>query len=293
MAKPFSAATQLLWNSRQWYQADLFIFSGGNLSTPLRYCSGDTDLTYNGVKFLCGGASGPYFDRQDNKAKFSQKLGLEVDTLTIDIIPGDGKVYNVPMIKAFHDGLFDGCAFAMWRCYMATYGDLTYGVVPIFHGRVADIEISRTIIVLTINSTIELLNQNLPRNLFQASCVNSLGDDACGVNLANYTANFTVGSGSTTYHVILSTSLGVTAKWDLGKLVCLSGPNNGISRTIANAGNNVVNLVGVLPNVPAPGDLIALSLGCDKSAGANGCVKFSNTPRFRATPFIPQPSTAV
>jgi hypothetical protein len=90
--KPTSPALRKILESREWFQADVFTFSGGNLgSNVLRYCGGDQDVTYNGVLYPCGGSTGPYFDRQDAKAKVRQKVGTAVDTLQFDVIPARRK----------------------------------------------------------------------------------------------------------------------------------------------------------------------------------------------------------
>ena len=49
--------------------------------------------------------------------------------------------------------------------------------------------------VFNINSHLELLNQKMPRNLYQASCINSLYDASCTLNRESFAANGTAGSG--------------------------------------------------------------------------------------------------
>ncbi|MGH6975639.1 MAG: baseplate hub protein, partial [Stellaceae bacterium] len=85
--KPASTALKSLLATRQFYAADLYTFAlvGGG---TLRYCGGDRDITANGNLYPAGGATGPYFDRKDNKAKCHWKVGVEVDQLVFDVLPG-------------------------------------------------------------------------------------------------------------------------------------------------------------------------------------------------------------
>ena len=181
--KPASTALQNLLASRHFYAADLYTFSlvGGGV---LRLCAGDRDITASGNRFS---AQGPRIDRKDNKAKCHWKIGVEVDTLVFDVLPQPGDLVNgQPFLAACVQGVFDGAELTLERAFMANYGDTSVGTVVLFAGRVAEIDLGRAVATFTINSHLELLNQKLPRNLWQPGCVNSLGDASCGVDLAAY-----------------------------------------------------------------------------------------------------------
>src|SRR6185437_11924182 len=151
--KPVSAELLALLATRQFFAADLYTFSGGNLgSSVLRYCAGDADLSANGFSYPAGGQIGPYFDRRDNKAKCHWKIGVEVDTLVVDLIPGSAKVFGTPFLEAVHSGVFDGAELTLDRAYMPTYGDTSRGLVRYFVGRVADVDLGRSICTFSVNS---------------------------------------------------------------------------------------------------------------------------------------------
>lgn len=295
--KPASSALQSLLATRQFYAADLYTFAlvgGGNL----RYCGGDRDITANGFLYPAGGATGPYFDRKDNKAKCHWKVGVGVDQLVFDVLPGNASVLGAPFLSATLTGIFDGAELTLERAFMPQYGDTSAGTVILFAGRVAEIDCGRSLATFTVNSHLELLNLNLPRNLWQAGCVNMLGDASCGVNLASYAVSGAAASGSSAGAVLALLSQ-ATGYFDQGKISFTSGANAGLSRGIkiwiAGSGGapGTVSLIAPFPAAPASGDAFRIYPGCDKTLDAGGCPKFANTARFRGFPYVPTPETAV
>jgi uncharacterized phage protein (TIGR02218 family) len=290
--KPASTTLQNLLANRQFFAADLYTFTliGG---TALRYCSGDRDITAGGHLFT---TQGPRIDRKDNKAKCHWKIGVEVDTLLFDVMPQATDMVNgLPFLAACVQGAFDGAELQLERAFMATYGDTSVGTVIMFVGRVAEIDLGRAVATFTINSHLELLNLQLPRNLWQPGCVNSLGDASCGVSLPSFAAGGITAAGSSA-SVIAASLAQATSYFDQGKVTFTSGANAGLTRSVKSwvAGSpGRIALLAPFPNAPAAGDAFTIYPGCDKTLGANGCAKFANTARFKGYPFIPTSDTAV
>jgi uncharacterized phage protein (TIGR02218 family) len=296
--KPASAELLSLLATRQFYAADLYTFQGGALgANVLRYCGGDQDVTANGMLFPAGGQTGPYFDRKDNKAKCHWKIGVEVDTLVFDVLPGSSTVFGVPFLQAVHEGAFDGAELILDKAYMPTYGDTSRGLIRYFVGRVAEVDAGRSVATFSVNSHLELLNLQLPRNLFQPGCVNSLGDASCQATIPTTTGTVSAASANATVYASLAGGPFSTGAFDLGKITFTSGALNGLSQTVrqcAFGSPNTITTVGFFPGAPAIGDTFTIAYGCNKSySDSNGCPKFSNLGRFRGFPFVPQPATAV
>ena len=294
--KPASTALKSLLATRQFYAADLYTFAlvGGG---AVRYCGGDRDIAANGNAYPAGGATGPYFDRKDNKAKCHWKVGVEVDQLVFDVLPGAATVLGSPFLSAVLAGVFDGAELTLERAFMPQYGDTSAGTVIMFASRVAEIDCGRSLATFTINSHLELLNLNLPRNLWQAGCVNMLGDASCGVNLASYAVSGAAAAGSSA-NAVLAALAQATGYFDQGKISFTAGANTGLSRGIKTwvAGRGApgtVSLIAPFPVAPISGDAFQIYPGCDKTLDANGCAKFANTARFRGFPYVPTPETAV
>ncbi len=212
--KPVSQAYLAILASRQFFVADCItinLVSGATLC----YTTGDQDIVLNSVLFKAGGQIGPYWDRSDNKSKCHWKVGVDVDSLVIDCIPGSAQVSGLPFLQAIHTGAFDGATFILDRVAMPTYGKTGAGFCRHFVGRVAQVDAGRGVATFTINSHLELLDQQLPRNLAQAGCLNNLGDAACGVSLSNYTATGVIGAGST-QAIFVASSIGDVAAYPSG-----------------------------------------------------------------------------
>jgi uncharacterized phage protein (TIGR02218 family) len=302
--KPLTPSLRALLATRQFYAADLYTLSLVD-GTVLRYCGGDRDVSWNGNRFAAGGgpstgSGGPYFDRSSSKAKCHWKIGIEVDQLVLDVIPGNATIAGLPFLAAVRQGVLDGAELTLERGFMPTYGDVSAGTVAMFAGRIAEIDAGRSVATLTVNSHLELLNLNLPRNLYMPGCVNTLGDAACGVTLAAFAAagsGFAFGGDP---HALATTSLAQpSGYYDLGKLQFTTGANAGLWRSVKSyifawdGVNSILFFTAPFPRPIGTGDAFTVYPGCDKTLGANGCAKFANQARFRGFPFVPVPETAV
>jgi len=298
--KPASVLFQTILGQSEWLAPDLYTFTLAD-GTVLRYTNLDVDVLCLGNTFSSGGLTGPFFDRQDNKAKCHWKIGVDVDTLIFDVIPGSSTIEGKPFLQAARLGIFDGAELQLERAAIAPPTGAFQpplpapaGTVILFVGRVGEIDFGRSLATFNVNSHLELLNLNLPRNLYQSACVNSLYDAACGVNRAAYQVNGAAAAGSST-SAVTATLASPTGWFDQGSLIFTSGQNQGFARTVKSyvAGSpGTLSLIEPLPFAPAPGDTFQAFPGCDKTNGAGGCAKFNNTARFKGFPFVPIPETA-
>jgi uncharacterized phage protein (TIGR02218 family) len=279
--------------SRQFFIVDLYQFNL-NSGEQLNYCNGDMDIKWNNIIWSCGGASGPYFNRNGQGSKCSWKIGVSVDSLSFDILPKDAAINGLAFVTAVKQGVFDGAELTLYRAFMPNYNDVAAGTVIMFAGRIAEIEASSSLINVTVNSHLELLNQNLPRNLYQAACLNTLFDNACGLNKASLAINGSVLAGSS--DLIINANLSqISGYFDMGVIKFTSGVNNGLSRTIKSYNKSTISNINIISPLPKPlsiGDNFTIYAGCDKQQTT--CKnKFNNINRFRGFPYIPENSTAV
>ena len=113
---------------------------------------------------------------------------------SFDVLPGpnsDDQRASLS-IQAIIQGVFDGAELTVLaRLLAATELTGQSPIVPtdavvIFVGRVAEIDAGRSDgHVQRQQSPQELLNQNMPRNLYQSGCLNTLFDSACTLNAAS------------------------------------------------------------------------------------------------------------
>lgn len=289
--KPSTSQLRDLLASRQFYTAPLltFVLQSG---TTLRYGGGDADINANGHAYSCGGQTGPFFFKQGSYPQCVTKIGTQVSTLQFDVQPGAAVVGGVPFMAAIRAGRFDQADFTYERAIMPTYGDTSAGTVIMFSGLVADINVGRSLATFIINSYMDLLTRQFPRNLYQAGCVNTLYDASCALNPATFAVNGTAtGAGAKT--VTTASGLGAAGYLDLGKIVMTSGANNGLARPIRTwDGAGTIILGAPFPTLPAAGDTFTVYPGCDKTKTM--CVaKFNNFVNFRGFPDVPAVETSI
>lgn len=298
--KPTNATLNALLATRQFYTADLYAITL-NDGTVLRYASGQSNISFGGNTYLAGGQTGPYFDRKDNKAKVTWRTGSGQDQLVIDVVPGSSSVKNQPFLSACRLGFFDGADFQLSRAFMSTYGIVQTGcAVLMFRGRVAEVDADRSLATFTVNDYRELFSQQLPRNLFQAACVNTLGDTSCTVNLSStqFSESGTVGAGSDTFTLHSNSLVQPSDFYDNGKIKFTSGQLAGLSFGVSLFSNSTsapctITPIQPFPLMPALGDAFTIFAGCDRSTGAGGCTKFANIANFRGFPYVPAPELAL
>lgn len=292
--KTGSSTLTALLTTRNFDVVDLFLFTLVD-GTVLRYAGGDKDIVYGTDTYSCGATtSGPYFQTRQNRGLCKWKIGLEVDQLSFDVLPGSGTVEGFTFLSACRLGLFDGATMTLYRAFMPTYGDTSAGLVNVFTGRVVEIDCGRSLVTFNINSHLELLDQQMPRNLYQPGCLNTLYDTGCTLLSSAFRVSGTVSSGSTVS--LVNTGLSqATGYFDQGTISFTSGQNNGFKRNVKAYTHGSPSTVAVLiplPFAPASSDSFTIIPGCDKQQSTCNS-KFSNLANFRGFPYVPQPETGI
>lgn len=281
-----SALATMLENNSQFATADLYtitLYDG----TVLYYSSADIDLTINGITFP---ATGPTFTRNTT----SQKIGVQVDTLSITAAPGPSDlIKGVPWLSFLRAGGLDGATIELDKYIGQSLGDPNAGMLIWFIGQVAEVDVTRTEAVVKISSMVQELSIMLPKNVYQQGCVHTLFDGGCTLVKSAYTVSGTVTAGSTDQLVLANTFAQANDYFDLGVLTFTSGANNGLTRVVGTYITGTTaqfNIVEPLPEAPAAGDTFTVYPGCDKQLST--CEnKYNNKPNFRGYPFIPVPET--
>lgn len=292
--KPSTLALRNLLATRQFFSAPLLSFSLAGGPT-LRYTSADIDLTVGGNLYSAGGTTGPYFFRDQTFPAVSWTVGTKVSEMSFDVSPGASIVEGLPFLTSARIGAFDGAEFSYQRAYMpqSNPADTSAGAVMMFLGRVADIQMGRSVCTFTIASHMEILNKPFPRNLYQAGCVNTLYDGSCNISPGPFTFSGNAAGGSSPRLIIAAGSLpGAAGFYDLGKIKMTSGVNNGLVRPVRSwNGVSQIALSAPFPSAPTVGDSFDVTRGCNKTTAA--CNSFANIINFRGFPTVPVPETSI
>lgn len=267
--------------------ADLYTFT-----TPAgavyRYTSGDTALTVNGKTFLLG----PKLDRTTTKSA----VGIAVDTLTVDAWAETSVTLGgVPFVQALGVGALDGATVLLERAFMQS--GVVQGTVVLFVGRVGEVQTERGHVTIEVLSHLELLDVMIPSGVYQPSCRNTLFDLNCGLARSAYKISKTASNATDAQRLFFTAALagtpGATSGYlALGKAVCTSGANAGVSRTIKSCSANVVTVIAPWPYAVTAGDAFDFYPGCDKTK-ATCSAKYSNLVAFEGEPFVPLPDMVI
>lgn len=281
--KTASAATIALLAGNTFLIAELYTITlfGG---TILRYTDADGDLVYAGNTYA---ATSPKVTRD----KIKTTAGIEVDSMGVKLYAGASDlIQGIPFPQFCANGGFDGARFKVERCFMATYGDTSAGVINMFSGRVSDVKPSRYEIELSIVSDVELLDVNMPRNVYSVGCSHTLYDAGCGVVKAGFATATAVLAGSTPSTLLCGLAQASTY-FDGGTILFGSGQNAGVTRTVKSYTPGQINLSLSLPYAPANGDAFNAYAGCDKQQSTCSS-KFNQLTHFRGFPYVPTPEAS-
>ncbi len=266
--------------------ADAFSFT---LRSGLILCYANVDVTftYNGATYL---ANSILIDG----LKYKASVGLEVDQqqITISALATDTVSGGAPILQALRDGSFDGCEIERMRVFFSDrIGGTAIGAVTLFKGRLGTIDqIGRTSAKLTVNSDLVLLDIDMPRNIYQPTCLHTLYNSGCTLIKNAFGINGTVGAGSTASVINWS---GANTNFQQGSITFTSGVNVGVTANInAVAAGTSLALGYPLQSTPSLGDTFTVYYGCDHTPGTCQS-KFNNLSNFRGFPYVPPPQMAV
>lgn len=275
-----------LLDADQFCMADLYTISTVQ-GAIYRYTNADIDLIVDNQIFR---ADGPIITRDG----VSFSLGIEVDNLSLTIDATDNEKFGeIPVIQAFHNGQMDGARFKLERVFLDinTPTDTSEKVLKLFEGRMVEPEFDRYSVSVNVASDFDDLNVQMPRNLYQPSCTNTLFDIGCGLLRADHAIETVLEVGSTTARLLCQMTQ-PQGWFSQGVVEFLDGGNAGIKRTIRLHESGVLLLTLPVLDMPEIGQRIRVYPGCDKRIETCQS-RFNNFSRFRGAPFIPVPETSV
>lgn len=224
-------------------------------------------------------------------------IGAEVSELEITMQGGDGvTVANLPLGQFAVTGGFDGAIVEVRRDFAEGWENASCGSLNMFTGKVGEVQVTGTEVVISLKSMIEMLNVQMPRNVYQAGCLHTLySSPGCNVSAAAFTANVNVQSGSTLFTVITD-SAEATGYFELGTIECVDGLNIGEKRTVKryvlDGSEGIFRVAVPFPYIPEAGDIYQVKPGCDKQHETCD-LKFGNLGNYRGFPVIPAPESTL
>lgn len=288
--KTASGATLAILNTTgevKILRADFYTFTLRS-GTVLRFTDADRNLVVSGNTYV----SGPIIERSKTK----QSIGVNVDTVQVTLFDrGNTTLSGKPIVHQFKNGLFKGATCLIQKGFFLSFDDTTPGLVHWFQGLVGAPSCDHMSAAFEVRSHMDLLNQQMPRDVYQDTCGNTLYDAVCGAVPATFTFTGTASSVVDRKQFTLSGVSQADTYFALGKAWFTSGANVGQpARTIKRYASGVVELFQPFPYDVAPGDVLVCRAGCDKLPASCGPAKFNRyATGYKAQRFIPVPETAV
>lgn len=236
---------------------------------------------------------GPRFGR----TKVTTKIGVQVDTLSIQMMVGAGDLIgSLTWQQAVINGVLDNAFIELGRllCEPAPGGGVgpIHGYVVWFQGRVGDVEAGRTMITLTVNSTLTMLSTQYPRRLWQHDCSHAFGDAMCQFDRQSMASLIQAQAGSTQTLIVANLTPNPANLYTQGTAVGVSGQNTGYTQSVGATVSNGFQLNKPFIYPIAPGDAFNLLPGCDHRITTCQNV-FNNLGHFGGQPYIPPAEFAV
>jgi uncharacterized phage protein (TIGR02218 family) len=276
-----------------------FVLTTGEV---LRYSGSVVPLTLSASLFAAeslnsGGGTfvlGPRF----GNPTVATKIGVQADTVNVEIMAtGTDLLHAVTWQQAFHAGIFDGALIEVSRMIFQPNigGGLgpAVGAIVWFQGYVGNVEIGRSLITITANSMLGLLNVQYPRRLWQHTCSHVFGDAMCQFDRTTYAVAVIAQGGTTQSAIVTGFNPSPVNLYTNGTIIGQSGQNNGYKRTVADAerGDGTAYLSTPFIYPVAVGDAFEMLPGCGHNL--SDCQFFNNLSHFGGQPWVPPAEFAI
>lgn len=267
------------------YKADLFTYTLKS-GQVFRWGTFDQPVTYGGQTWT---AAGPMMSR----SRLSIRNSVEVPELDMKLLVRDSDTINGRNIKEqIQNGVFDGATVEMDRVFMPKKGDTSLGLVLMFLGRQSPANVKADVISLTAKGDNVLMNQQVPKNVYQTTCLHTFCDAGCTLSAAAFTITNAAGGSTTAGNIVWGSLPGAPALYTLGRITFTSGPAAGQVRTVKFSANTGIVPAYPFDNTPLPGDTFSILQGCDRTQ-ATCTTTFANEQHFRGFPYVPPAEMAI
>jgi len=171
-------------------------------------------------------------------------------------------------------------------------------VTVLFTGRESgSMQVKGREVTMTFASWLDSLDSRLPHILFGPRCPFSLYDlTTCGVDRTSFQVDGTIDAiGYLTLDVAVASTY--AAGYFAGGTIRFGSGSDTVVLSILSSTADISGVVSLVLNARPPAavavsDAVSMWPGCDKTNGAGGCQKFSNT-RFGGTPFVPRTNLSI
>ncbi len=234
----------------------------------LGFTSHDRDLIVGGLLYRATPGMVP--------SAIERSVSLEPDNVDLSGVLTSDAISATDLMAGRWDG-------ALLRLFAVDWSAPDSDALPLVRGTLGAVEIKGEAFQVELRGPSAVLDAAAVEET-SPECRASLGDKRCQVDLAGRALTTAITASD---DIILSVAAAlVPANYAQGRLRWLDGVNAGLEGLILANGTGHVTLADPPPLLPAPGDRIELTEGCDRRFST--CTgRFANALNFRGEPHLP------
>lgn len=237
----------------------------------LRLTDLDVPVVVDGNTYLPNGST------ERSSIKLSD--GLAADNLDISGIFTSGQITDDDLQAGRYDHaeLLVSLAFA----------NLSLPAIPLAKGRFGEVRLDNGSYSVEINGLTQALQSNIGEAT-SAACRADFGDARCQASLVTWRHTYTLASVTDARTLVLTGPSQLTggATYVGGLVEVMNGPAAGLKMEVRSLSTLTLGLYLPLPILPAAGNQVRVTVGCDKSRATCKAV-FSNVINFQGEPDVP------
>lgn len=238
----------------------------------LRLCDWDTQLSADGETWTPNGSA--------ERSSVRLGTGLQAGNLDIKGFFASGQITETDILA----GRYDYAALLV----SAAFANLALPSIPLASGRFGEVQADNGKYSVAVNDLVQTL-QTTVGEATSAACRADFGDARCQASLTTWRKTYTLASVTDARTLVLTGPSQLAAgTYAQGIVEVMSGAAAGWTMEIKawTAGTLTLGLYLPLPILPAAGDSVRVTAGCDKALATCRDV-FANVINFQGEPHVP------
>ncbi len=241
-----------------------------------RFTDAPRDITLSGDTYLSGGGV--------NRTAMSFSEGLESSTFDLDAFLIDGFISKKDILAGIYRGALVEVSFVIFE-------NTSLAPLPMMQGHIGESELLRLTSKQTVHSLSDLMTMAVAR-VTTPTCGYTLGETACGVNVAPFIVSATITSvvNDASFRINAALTSPTTGVFNYGKVTFTGGENSGLQGDISGVsvagGSTDITLWLPMGYTVAIGDTLDARPGCDNKLAT--CLSpYNNVINFGGQPYVP------
>lgn len=238
----------------------------------LRLCDWDEPLESDGYTWAPNGST--------ERSSVRLGIGLAPGNLDIKGLFSSGQITDADLLA----GRYDYAALLV----SIGFANIALPSIPLASGRFGEVQTDNGQYTVAINDLVQALQSSVGEST-SAACRATFGDARCQASLATWRQTYTLDAVTDARTLVVSSPVTLPAgTYAQGLVEVMDGAAAGWQMEVKawTLGTRTLGLYLPLPILPAVGDTVRVTAGCDKSIATCKTI-FSNVINFQGEPYVP------